>query len=72
MTATSLTTPSDAYRMAYAGYMDGMDDAWHGLYAKAHGTPAAHAIFAALKAGRAQARADDAAYIASLTKPKTP
>ena len=58
------TTPADAHRMGHAAFMDGMDDGWHGPFARAHGTDSA-VIYAALKAGRAQARADDAAYFAS-------
>jgi hypothetical protein len=64
MSNSTLTTPADALRMAYAAYCDGMDDGWHGPFARHHG-PDAPAIYAALKAGRAQARADDAAYLAS-------
>ena len=37
MAHSTLTTPQDAHRMAYAAYCDGYDDAWHGAYARAHG-----------------------------------
>jgi hypothetical protein len=45
--------------MAYAGFMDGLDDGWHGPFSRAHGA-GSQAIYAALKAGRAQAKVDDA------------
>jgi uncharacterized protein YhjY with autotransporter beta-barrel domain len=72
MTALALSSPEDAHRMAAAGYYDGMDDTWHRSFAASHGAQSPQ-IYAALKAGRAQARADDAAYLASLeTKPPAP
>ena len=56
-----LTTPADAHRMAYAAFCDGHDDAWQGVYARLHGEPLSREIYAALKAGRANAREDDSA-----------
>ena len=46
--------------MAYAAFCDGHDDAWQGVYARAHGEPLSREIYAAMKAGRAKAREDDA------------
>lgn len=64
MSHSTLTTPQDAHRMAYAAYCDGYDDAWHGAYARAHGEPLSREIYAALRAGRAAARADETKEIA--------
>jgi hypothetical protein len=51
----------DAYRMGYAGWLDGHDDAWHAPFAKLQGE--ADAVFAALRHGQHQAKLDDAAHI---------
>jgi hypothetical protein len=62
------TTVTDAYRMAYAGYMDGHGDDWHGPFAAGHGVLSKE-IYAALRVGRAQARVDDATYCELACQP---
>jgi pectin methylesterase-like acyl-CoA thioesterase len=55
------TTPADAFRMAYAAFIDGdSSDVWHAAYAAAHPEPLNREIYAQLKAGRAKARENDA------------